>query len=173
LSAPATNTDRTLTLPDNSGTLITTASTFAGTGPAFSAYQSTQQTNITTFVQTKVLFQTEEFDTNGNYATGTSRFTPTVAGYYQVSSTVTVASNSNSSFSLTTIYKNGVSLKSGSLSVGISTAFPRSNISALVFMNGSTDYLEAYVFGTDVGGNFATSAQVETTFFQAALVRAA
>lgn len=60
----------------------------AGTGPAFSAYQSTQQTGISVGVFTKVNLQTEEFDTNSCFDTSTSTFTPNVAGYYQVSGTV-------------------------------------------------------------------------------------
>ena len=58
------------------------AANVAGNGPAFSAYQSTLQSFSSNTV-TKVLFQTEEYDTNSNFAS--SRFTPTVAGYYQLS----------------------------------------------------------------------------------------
>jgi hypothetical protein len=118
------------------------------------------------------LFQTEEFDTNANYDTSTSRFTPTVAGYYQVSSTVTVALNSTAALALTILYKNGAALKGGALSVGTSSGFPRSTVSSLIYMNGSTDYLESYVYGT-AGGNFSTNAAVDGTFFQAVLVRGA
>ena len=35
--------------------------------PAFSAYSSTDQTGVLSGVSTKVLFATEEFDTNNNY----------------------------------------------------------------------------------------------------------
>ena len=58
----------------------------AGNGPAFSAYQSTQQTGISSATFTKVNFQTEEFDTNSNFASST--FTPTIAGYYQINSVI-------------------------------------------------------------------------------------
>ena len=44
IASPNSNSSPTMTLPDNTGTIITTASTFAGTGPAFSAYQSSAQT---------------------------------------------------------------------------------------------------------------------------------
>jgi hypothetical protein len=65
IAAPNTNSNYTLTLPAATGTLISTASTFAGTGPAFSAYQSSAQTFFNTW--TKIQFQTEEFDTNSNF----------------------------------------------------------------------------------------------------------
>jgi hypothetical protein len=56
------------------------ASGVAGTGPAFSAYMGSNQ-SVTQATATKCTFNTEAFDTNSNYDTGTYRFTPTVAGY--------------------------------------------------------------------------------------------
>jgi hypothetical protein len=56
----------------------------SGNMPAFSAYQSSGQT-LSSATATKLNFQTEEFDTNNNFDSTTNmRFTPTVAGYYQV-----------------------------------------------------------------------------------------
>ena len=53
--------------------------------PAFSAYANVA-TSLASGSPTKVLFQVEEFDTNANFAS--SRFTPTVAGYYQINAQV-------------------------------------------------------------------------------------
>jgi len=86
-----------LTLPTTSGTVLTSASpqssfpsNIAGTGPAFSAYQSSGQTISSTSTWTKINFQTEEFDTNNNFDSTTNyRFTPQIAGYYQVNATIT------------------------------------------------------------------------------------
>jgi hypothetical protein len=60
------------------------------TGPAFSVYQSSQQTGISNQTWTKVTLTTENFDTDSKFAS--SRFTPTVAGYYQLSGGIQVAS---------------------------------------------------------------------------------
>jgi hypothetical protein len=80
IQEPATASNFTQTLPAASGEVMV-----SGNMPAFSAYPNSQQTlSATTY--TKILFQTEEFDTNNNYASST--FTPTVAGYYQVSTAI-------------------------------------------------------------------------------------
>src|SRR5210317_1629772 len=87
--------DNTVTLPAVSGANIITSadsgtvtqgmieSGVAGSGPAFSAYQSSAQT-IAGYTFVKMNLQTEEFDTDSCFDTSLSRFTPTVAGYYQV-----------------------------------------------------------------------------------------
>jgi len=72
-----------------------------GNGPAF-RFTSSTGTSVPRNVFTKISFQSEDFDTNSNFAS--SRFTPTVAGYYFISSSVgtTVATNQL----LAVIYKN-------------------------------------------------------------------
>lgn len=106
-------------------------------GPAFRAYMANAQT-ITATTFTKLNFNTESFDTNSNYDTTTYRFTPTVAGYYQVTA--------NTYFSATAqlyVYKNGSANITGAYltSVGHSVA-------GLVYLNGSTDYIEIFYFGS-------------------------
>lgn len=159
LASPNSNTDRTLTLPDEAGTVLTSASNVAQKGvPAFRAYMSTAQT-ISGSTFTKLNFNAELFDTNSNYDTALYRFTPTVAGYYQVAA--------NTYFTATAqvyIYKNGsVDL------TGVYGNFTGHFIAGLVYMNGSTDYLEAYYYGTGVttSNNSAFANQ-----FSGALVRA-
>jgi hypothetical protein len=162
-----TSTDRTLTLPDNSGTVITTGSTFAGTGPAFSAWQSTQQTALSANTATKLLFQTEEFDTNSNYDTSTSRFTPTVAGYYQVNAAWTAAASY--AYGQIQVHKNGASYKFGN-ATGIGGTSNIWTLSVLVYLNGSTDYVEIY---GETSVSQPPSASATLTYFQASMVRAA
>ena len=181
IAAPNTNTDRTLTLPDNTGTVVTTGSTagvsqamlasgVAGTGPAFSAYASGTQSGLTHNVYTKVLFDTEEFDTNSNYSS--SRFTPTVAGYYQINGNVT-SPVTNTSYGLTTvIYKNGILYKTGAASKANGAMYPSSLVSSIVYLNGSTDYVEIYAYG-DMGGAWNTTGSIYFTFFNGAMIRSA
>lgn len=150
-------------LPDAIITQPEMATNVAGTGPAFSYYQSIVQT-LASATFTKITFTTNEFDTTGGmYAS--SRFTPTVAGYYQVSGGVGVASSPTSIFFY--MYKNGALWKNmGGVAGTVSTA----SGSSLVYLNGSTDYIELYAyFGT--GQN--TSTNLFNTYFQAAMVRAA
>lgn len=138
----------------------------AGTGPAFSAYQSSAQT-ISSSTWTKVQFQTEEFDTNSNFDNATNyRFTPTVAGYYQISGGIQLSSSVSQI--IVGVYKNGanakylVSTNTASVSGGWS--------SALLYLNGSTDFVELYAY-IYVGQNLV--AQPSGTYFSGAMVRAA
>lgn len=163
IASPNSNTDRTLTLPDNTGTVLTTASTFSqNSGPAFAAYQSTLQSFSSNTV-TKVLFQTEEYDTNSNFAS--SRFTPTVAGYYQLSAAVKVVANG---WFEMFIYKNGANSKtifySWPSSVQLATG------GCQLYMNGTTDYVEVYIRQAN---STDTSADQVATYFSGALIRAA
>lgn len=160
--APASSSDRTLTLPDNTGTLITTASTFAGTGPAFSATVAGNQ-SVTGSVWTKIAFSVEGFDTNNNYDTSLYRFTPSVAGYYQFN--LGVISVNATDLSQAVIYKNG----SGALGA-YPTAGQGITVGGIVYLNGSTDYVEAYTIFTV---NSAIRDLDIFTYFQGFLARAA
>ena len=134
-----------------------------GPGPACSAYPSSNQT-LSSATTTKILYQTEEFDTNSNFASST--FTPTVAGYYQVSAAFEINTTlCNGSISL---YKNG-SIYKRLFSVGV-LAGDTFGGSCLVFLNGTTDYIEIYGF---ISVGQALSALSDRTFFQAAMVRSA
>lgn len=161
IAAPNTNSNYTLNLPAETGTLITTASTFAGTGPAFSAYPNSA-TSCTANTYTKVTLDVEIFDTNSNFAS--SRFTPTVAGYYQISGGVGVASTPTTIYVV--IYKNGSALH-GQYTTATTIQV---SVSALVYLNGSTDYVELY---TAFGATQNTYANQTQTFFTGAMVRSA
>ena len=168
LLAPITNTDRTLTLPDATGTVLTTAT--AGVpvnGPAFSAYASTNQT-VSDGTATKILFDTEEFDTNSNFSS--SRFTPTIAGYYQVNSTVNCSQTAIVDFVIW-IYKNNTQYKRGFGFAGTASKFI-APVSTLVYLNGSTDYVEVFLY-SDGTGNATINASSQDVWFNGCLVRSA
>ena len=152
-------------LPDATIQQADLAPNVAGNGPAFSAYQSVAQ-SLTLNVWTKLQFQTKEFDTNGNFDNTTNyRFTPTVAGYYQVSGCFFISQSSTANY--IGIYKNGSSFKRG-LDLYANSA--GSQVSALIYMNGTTDYIEIYGM---TGFSQTTSAAAYVTYFQAVMVRAA
>lgn len=139
-----------------------------GNGPAFSAYAGATTTTISQNAYTKINFNTEEFDTNSNYDISTSRFTPTVAGYYQINGGMEF-SNAAAAYINVAIFKNGSQFKGGVNSSAAGTY--RVYASALVYLNGSTDYVELYGFSNVVGGT--TNAYQAFTYFQGCLVRAA
>jgi len=175
LAAPSVAGTNTITLPANTGTVITTASTFAGTGPAFSAYKSTSQT-LTHNTNTLVTFDTESYDTNNNFAS--NRFTPTVAGYYQVCCVIDYQGTFNRSYFLNNLlYKNGATVKStsASLVMGNGGEVSVANNPPPIYMNGTTDYLELWAYSFDYTASTSTTINGTAllTSFGAYLVRTA
>ena len=162
---PTDASTQTITLPAATGTVMV-----SGNMPAFSAYNSNNQV-VSTTTYTKIQFNTKEFDTNSCYDNVTNyRFTPTVAGYYQVNLVIGNGSGSASGYTSALIYKNGSAFK-GSLSTN-SVQGPVSMVNSLIYLNGSTDYVEGYWFQNS-GVNQSTSIGSSYTYFQASMVRAA
>jgi len=141
--------------------------------PAFSAYRSGSNQSVTAGVWTKVQAQTEEFDTASAYDNATNfRFTPQVAGYYQVNAQLCPAGVTVTR-GIVSIYKNGSIFKIGSDYLSDANTVARSTVSALIYMNGTTDFLEMFGFVSASSGSafgFSTGAD---TYFQACLVRTA
>lgn len=119
-----------------------------GNAPAFSAFLSTQQ-SFTSAVYAKVNLNSEDFDTHNTFASG--RFTPTVAGYYQINAAVYASCSSGGVTALASVYKNGTAYQIGSFGAMNSATNALSSVSFVIFMNGTTDYLElfAYIAGTN------------------------
>lgn len=168
IASPNSNTDRTLSLPDASGTILTTATPGVPVnGPAFSAYQSAS-TVLTNGVATKVACNIESFDTNSNYNASTFVFQPTVAGYYEIQGSIASTATLAGGFIVPIIYKNGVSYREGiaSTTLGRTAAF------ALMYLNGSSDYAEFYVYNGS-GASVTLSTSQKDTAFEAFLARSA
>jgi len=169
-----------LQLASGAGNLVTVPSVtgtamVSGNMPAFSAYAGSSQ-SLTNLTLTKIQFNTEEFDTNSNYDNATNyRFTPTVAGYYQISMTAGVATTGSSvaNTQLTgCIYKNGSIFKFGGQTLLNNTYDMLCTVSTLIYLNGSTDYVEGYLRQIS-GGSLGTAAGQSTCYFTGVLVRAA
>jgi len=156
-------------LPDASVTQPDLASGVAGTGPAFSAYQSTIQTGLSQGVANKIAFQSKSFDTANCYDSTTNyRFTPNVSGYYYINASISAAVSSYT-YVCPSIYKNGSAIMTGPNS---SSAGPYSNLSVsyLVYLNGTTDYIEIY-FTAFGAGAYQTYSGIGTTSVQGYLTR--
>ena len=141
-----------------------------GVAPAFSAYQNADQT-ISSGVYTKVTINTKNFDTNNNFdATTNYRFTPTVAGYYLISVATSNGSSTGFTSLATAIYKNGNVWQYGNYSQ-VATQVNATQTS-LVYCNGSTDYIEFYVYIT-AATTAKTLSGAATTWMSGCLVRGA
>lgn len=117
-----------------------------GVAPAFSAYQNTAQT-ISNNTVTKISINTEEFDTNNNFDSTTNyRFTPTVAGYYQINFGCGLSGTTVNGLLIGYIYKNGANYKNISGTYQSVTGNGGVLVSSIVYMNGSTDYIEFYFY---------------------------
>ena len=149
---------------DATGKVAMPSTVIAGTGPTFSVFQSTAQT-FSAF--TKIQLTGVEWNLTGAFdATTNFRFQPTVAGYYQIEGAFTGGNSSASVYAY--IYKNGAQYKSGAFSAA--TATNCSVVSAMVLLNGSTDYVELWGFQ---GVSQANTPGSSTTYFQAHLARSA
>lgn len=149
--------------PDNSGNILLQYN--GQSAPTFSAYAGPTAASIGTGA-TKVTFDTEDWDSNNNFAS--SRFTPTVAGYYQVNAQVQPAASYTGGW--IAIYKNGSVWRYGNYAnLGIS--FGGFVVSTIVYCNGTTDYLEVYAAFTTAQPT--ANAITGFTWFNGCLLRGA
>jgi hypothetical protein len=131
-------------LPDATITQPELAAGVAGNGPAFSAYATSNQ-SISALTNTKVIFQAEDFDTASAFDSTTNyRFTPQVAGYYQINANVNFANTATYVYIM--LAKNGGIIKTLAYAASSSAFFTTLAGSCVVQMNGSTDYLEIYAY---------------------------
>lgn len=120
------------------------------TSPSFRATTATAQ-SLTQNTYVKIQYGTETFDTGSYYDNATNyRFLPLVAGKYQVNARI--ASNTTKAESLRlAIYKNGSIYSEITVvhtGAGADDDFCL-NITDIVDMNGSTDYIEIFVRSSD------------------------
>ncbi len=157
----------TVNLANGSVTQNILANGVSTTGPAFSAYAS-GATNTATATFTKIQLAAEEFDTANCFDTSLSRFTPNVAGYYQFNGAVYASAYVSQ---LTSIYKNGSEFRRGTQNAA-ATVSNITIVSTLIYMNGTTDYVEMYWYqGSGSTQNSLTGSQY--TYFNGFLARAA
>jgi hypothetical protein len=157
------------------GTSISINGNQAVNGPAFSAYPNSaiSQTITAGGTQQKVLFQLEEYDTNNNFAS--SRFTPTVAGYYQLNATVRLDGGNGTGECMIVIWKNGTEYKRGWNSSGtqFAASFWSMGVSTTAYANGTTDYFEVYVQQGNASSLNVTVAGGNITYFNGCMLRGA
>ena len=165
---PTANGGTGLTSPGASGAFLISNGTswYANVAPACRAY-TTGNTSCAVNTVTKIILNAETFDTNNNFDSTTNyRFTPTVAGYYLLTGALTF-------FSYTATYTNLFFQKNGSATGPVGSGYNAGSggvsftTSDVVYLNGSTDYVEMYV----VQGTGTLNAT--NGFFSAVMVRGA
>jgi hypothetical protein len=137
----------------------------AGNGPAFRAFRTTSSQSLTGGVYTKIEFNGETFDTASAYDNATNyRFTPQTAGYYIVSVAAALSQPFNADNRILAIYKNG-SIYSEVYGAGTAGGAIATDV---VYLNGSTDYVEGYAF---VSSNSSIADSTSTAYFSGSLAR--
>jgi hypothetical protein len=137
-----------------------------GTGAAFRAYSSSGQA-ISSTVNTKIVFNVEDFDVNSDFDSVTnSRFQPDIAGYYQFTAGVGFTNTLNGN-SFLALFKNGVVNVSG-IQFEASSSIYRLTIAGLIYLNGTTDYVEVFAYITP---GRTTLERIDSTYFMGFLAR--
>jgi hypothetical protein len=136
--------------------------------PAFSAYRGTGgQQSVTSQTWTKVQLNTENFDTANCFDSTTNyRFTPTVAGYYQINGSLYFTGTSTVR-AIVALYKNGNELTVGNYMGSYNSTQGVAVVSTLVYMNGSTDFLELYGFNHATSPTFVDNPALSMSGFLA------
>ena len=126
----------------------------------------------------KIAFDTEDYDLDSTYDISNYRWTPTTTGYYQVNLWIWRRGTAGRRYYLSTqLFKNGSQIRDNILAI----TFPSSNneqvnsVSTVVYMNGTTDYLEAYHYHYDYDATASMDIRYEgkRTMFEGYLVREA
>jgi len=155
----------------NGITSVNGAASLTAAGPAFGAYAS-GTVSVSANTNTKIPLNTKEFDTNTNFDNTTNyRFTPTIAGYYQINGAVTYAATASVSYSYVLIGKNGSAYKWGSNVPNNLSNYTETFVSTVVYLNGSTDYIELYGFIN--GATVSTVSGQAYTYLNGSLIRSA
>jgi hypothetical protein len=140
--------------------------------PLLFTYQTTVQ-SIANITWTAINFHLDVYDTINGHSTVTNitRYTPNVSGTYDVEGQIAYAVNSTNDRGAQ-FRRNGSTidgLQYGAARAGAGSSFASiATCSGVVFLNGSTDYIELYGF-QESGGSLNTSygAGFTTSFMKA------
>jgi hypothetical protein len=179
VTVPAVAGTNTATFPAATGTVMV-----SGNMPAFSAYQGTTQ-SVSSSTPTNMTISTKEFDTatafNNTGSTTTLNglsvpayaFMPPVAGYYQINGQVTFTSTASTRYAYCILYKKGTAFKQGAFSPLSSADYVAINVSSIIYLDGTTDYVQLYGGQNSVSTVTTIASGVSYTYFNGSLVRAA
>jgi hypothetical protein len=113
------------------------------------------------------------FDTASCFNTGTYRFTPNVAGYYMITGAVSTTGYVTGGQYVPIILKNGSTIVAGGYSTGVTGSGVINNVSGLISMNGTTDYIQLGAFDGQSTGTRTLNSGSTSTYMMAYLARGA
>ena len=140
--------------------------------PMFRVKQSSDQT-ISNATATTVQFNDKTasgaFDIGSYFNTSNYRYVPQVAGYYFLASTVTIKSTTPD-YVIIFIRKNGATIyRNLGMESNATNAHVPAHVSGIIYMNGSSDYLDVQV-QHNTGSNQNTNSNFEYSNFNGYLI---
>jgi hypothetical protein len=145
------------------------ATATAVSGPAFSAYRTSSTQALTASTFTKAQLNAEYFDTDSCFDSTTNyRFTPTKAGKYQVN-VVSVIGQTSAARAIMVVALNGTDY-CRVYDNTTSYASPTGGSAFLLDMNGTTDYIELFVYSA-VTATLNNTTSGSGTIFSATWIR--
>jgi hypothetical protein len=124
---------------------IANGGTGTSNGPAFLAY-GTALTSCASGVSVKCNLAAKDFDTTSAFSTSTSRFTPLVAGYYILTASMYMASAASGKNCELFFLKNAATSVTNGILVTYNGQGLILSTSTILYMNGTTDYAECYLY---------------------------
>tara|TARA_R110000803_G_scaffold154318_1_gene219091 strand:- start:26 stop:502 length:477 start_codon:yes stop_codon:yes gene_type:complete len=123
--------------------------------PAFAVKLSADQNISNDGAWTKILFDSEDLDSDGKFSS--NRFTPTVAGWYNIQLQVFVqGSDAQMNIGLGAIYKNGSAVGQGRVDFRTNPGRGAGiHIGYVIYLD-SDDYIEGYAANNHAGSNQST-----------------
>lgn len=156
-----------------------------GGNPAFAAGYTIAATSVAPNVFRRIPFNMVSFDTNGNFTSsatgalgGACKFQPTVPGKYLLTLTAGVDSLGNNKLVQALLIMNGSTADNAasvldlnqarenfSLNGSGATSQVIASVTAIIPMNGTTDYVEPFVEHNDTGNNRNLSSNYTSVHF--------
>jgi hypothetical protein len=154
ISAPNTNTDRTINIPDNAGDILTTGSVSETTKVPMFQVTPASSKSIGDGVNTTVVFDNVHFDTHSAWDNTNYRYVAPIAGYYWISMGIFFDTSGGFAQNLVTasIRFNGDTANLGSGRVMLRNGTDNNEhelggaASFIVYCNGTSDYIDGLAY---------------------------
>jgi len=117
----------------------------ANTVPVFEVFKGDADQTVSSATQTKVIFSNVDYDLTSDWDATNNRFQPSVAGYYQFNTQIYVGGTITRKILF--LRKNGTQNKILQ-DFATSRVISRESLGTIFYLNGSTDYVEVYIYLT-------------------------
>ena len=175
ISSPATSTDRTLTLPDEAGTVLTSASSITqNAGPVCFVYRSGSNQSLTQNAYTIIQYNNVITDTDSAWDNSNYRFSPSVAGYYMIQSQFQTGAADPTRLIIHHLRNGSNAVAWSSQAHDLPVSHYGITATSTIYLNGSGDYVDTRMYTQTAGVQieFENVGSGRYSFFKAILLRA-